>query len=66
MLSPRNEHRGGSGFHPFGIAHRTCTAMGLVELMAVCMVATILYEKNIEAVPSDYQLALTSPSRLLA
>jgi len=58
MLNPRNEHRGGSGFHPFGIAHRTCTAMGLVELMAVTQVATILHEKSIDTVPAHYQLKL--------
>jgi len=58
MMNPRNEHRGGSGFHPFGIAHRTCTAMGLVELMAVTLVATILHEKSIDTVPAEYRLKL--------
>jgi len=58
MMSPRNEHRKGGGFHPFGIGDRTCTAMGLTELMAVTLVATILHECNLEMTPSSYRLKL--------
>lgn len=57
MTSPRSEYRSG-GFHPFGIGNRTCTAMGLTELMAVTMVATILHECDVEMTPADYQLKL--------
>ena len=39
-LEPRNEHRKGGAFNPFGMHHRTCAAMGLVEMMAITMVAT--------------------------
>jgi CRP-like cAMP-binding protein/cytochrome P450 len=59
MLGPRNEHRSGRAFHPYGIAHRTCTAGGLVELMAVTMVATILHDKCVEMTPAGYDLKLT-------
>ena len=55
MMSPRNEHRKG-GFHPFGMGDRTCTAMGLTELMAVTMVATILHECDLEMTPASYRL----------
>jgi CRP-like cAMP-binding protein/cytochrome P450 len=58
MMNPRNEHRKGGGFHPFGIGDRTCTAMGLTELMAVTMVATILHECDLEMVPASYRLKL--------
>jgi len=58
MMSPRNEHRNGGGFHPFGIGDRTCTAMGLTELMAVTMVATILHECDLEMTPASYRLKL--------
>lgn len=56
MIEPRNEHRASGAFHPFGIAHRTCTAMGLVELMAVAMVATLLHELDFELTHADYRL----------
>ena len=58
MMSPRNEHRKGGGFHPFGMGDRTCTAMGLTELMAVTMVATILHECDLEMTPASYRLKL--------
>jgi CRP-like cAMP-binding protein/cytochrome P450 len=58
MMSPRNEHRKGGGFHPFGMGDRTCTAMGLTELMAVTMVATILHECELEMTPASYRLKL--------
>ncbi len=58
MMSPRNEHRKGGGFHPFGLGDRTCTAMGLTELMAVSMVATILHECDLEMTPANYRLRL--------
>lgn len=58
MMSPRNEHRNGGGFHPFGMGDRTCTAMGLTELMAVTMVATILHECDLEMAPASYRLKL--------
>ena len=57
-LEPRNEHKT-TAFHPFGIGHRTCTAMGLVELMSLTMVATLLRELEFEMSPSDYRLKLT-------
>lgn len=55
-LEPRNEHRKEQSFHPFGIGNRTCTAMGLVELMAMTMVATLLHDLKLSMDPSDYQL----------
>ncbi|MGA2537561.1 MAG: cytochrome P450 [Terracidiphilus sp.] len=58
MMSPRNEHRNGGGFHPFGMGDRTCTAMGLTELLAVTMVATILHECDLEMAPASYRLKL--------
>ena len=57
-LEPRNEHKT-TAFHPFGIGHRTCTAMGLVELMSLTMVATLLHELEFEMSPGDYRLKLT-------
>jgi cytochrome P450/CRP-like cAMP-binding protein len=56
-LEPRNEHKS-TAFHPFGIGHRTCTAMGLVELMSLTMVATLLHELDFDLSPSDYRLRL--------
>ena len=58
MLEPRNEHRTSGAFHPFGIGHRTCTAMGLVELMAMTMVATLLREVDFVMSPASYRLRL--------
>lgn len=58
MMSPRNEHRKGGAFHPFGIGNRTCTAMGLTELMAVSLVATVLHECDLEMAPAGYRLKL--------
>ncbi|MEY2563285.1 MAG: hypothetical protein QOH88_1478 [Verrucomicrobiota bacterium] len=57
-LEPRSEHKKNAAFHPFGIGHRTCTAMGLVELMTLTMVATILHELDFERSPKDYRLKL--------
>lgn len=56
-LEPRNEHKS-TAFHPFGIGHRTCTAMGLVELMSLTMVATLLHELDFDLFPHDYRLKL--------
>lgn len=56
-LEPRNEHKS-TAFHPFGIGHRTCTAMGLVELMTLTMVATLLRELDFDLFPNDYRLKL--------
>jgi CRP-like cAMP-binding protein len=58
-LEPRSEHRKGGAFHPFGIGHRTCTAMGLVELMAVTMIATLLHEIRFTQQPRSYRLKLS-------
>lgn len=58
-LPPREEHREGSAFHPYGIGDRTCTAMGLVELMSMTLVATLLHELEIKKFPPDYTLRLT-------
>lgn len=55
-LEPRMEHRKPGTFQPFGMHHRTCAAMGLVELMALTMVATLLHECDLEMVPKDYRL----------
>lgn len=57
-LEPRNEHRRNNAFHPFGIGHRTCTAVGLVELMALTQVATLLRDFELEMDPANYQLKL--------
>jgi CRP-like cAMP-binding protein len=64
---PRNEHRGGH-CHPFGLGNRTCVAGGLVEVMAVTLVATLLHERALTLDPPDYRLSLTvrplpAPSR---
>jgi CRP-like cAMP-binding protein len=59
-MEPRNEHRKKGAFNPFGMHHRTCAAMGLVELMAMTMVATILHEKDIAMEPRDYALKKTA------
>jgi cytochrome P450/CRP-like cAMP-binding protein len=56
-LEPRNEHKT-RAFHPFGIGHRTCTAMGLVELMSLTMVAALLHELDFDLFPNDYRLKL--------
>jgi CRP-like cAMP-binding protein/cytochrome P450 len=58
-LEPRSEHRKENAFHPFGIGHRTCTAMGLVELMSLTTVATLLHELRFSAHPKDYRLKLS-------
>ncbi len=57
-MPPRNEHRKLGAFNPFGMAHRTCAAMGLVELMTLTMVATLLHETELELSPADYKLRL--------
>lgn len=67
-MEPRNEHRKMGAFNPFGMQHRTCAAMGLVELMSMTMVAALLREVEIEMMPSDYKLKkvarpLPAPSR---
>jgi cytochrome P450/CRP-like cAMP-binding protein len=59
MLNPGNENRGGGAFHPFGIGHRTCTATGLVELMALTMVAVFLHQLEFQVRPAKYQLSLS-------
>ncbi|MFZ1221282.1 MAG: cytochrome P450 [Chthoniobacterales bacterium] len=58
-LEARNEHRKDGAFNPFGMHHRTCAAMGLVEMMAITMVATLLHELTLEMAPPDYQLRMT-------
>ncbi len=57
-LPPRNEHGKNDAFHPFGIAHRTCAAMGMVETMAMTLVATLLHELRLEKSPPDYRLKI--------
>ena len=57
-LPPRNEHARGDAFHPFGIAHRTCAAMGLVETMSLTAVATLLHELRMEVAPKGYRLKI--------
>lgn len=58
-MEPRNEHRKKGAFNPFGMHHRTCAAMGLVELMAMTMVATLLHEKDVAMSPSNHRLKKT-------
>ena len=58
-LEPRSEHRKLGAFNPFGMHHRTCAAMGLVELMALTMVATLVHELDLEMFPAAYQLGIT-------
>ena len=58
-LEPRNEHRKRGAFNPFGMHHRTCAAMGLVEAMAMTMVATLLRELTLEMSPPNYRLKMT-------
>jgi CRP-like cAMP-binding protein/cytochrome P450 len=58
-LEPRNEHRRLGAFNPFGMHQRTCAAMGLVELMAITLVATLLHEADLEITPADYRLRMT-------
>jgi len=55
---PRNEHRRGAS-QPFGLGERTCVAIGLVELMAMTIVATVLYEYDLAMAPPEYRLRLT-------
>lgn len=67
-LPPRNEHSKADAFHPFGIAHRTCAAMGLVETMTLTAVATLLHALRLEVAPKGYKLKirvepLPSPDR---
>lgn len=57
-LPPRNEHSRMDAFHPFGIAHRTCAAMGLVETMSMSAVATLLHELRMEIRPKGYRLKI--------
>ncbi len=57
-LPPRNEHARMDAFHPFGIAHRTCAAMGLVETMSLSAVATLLHELRMEIRPKGYRLKI--------
>ncbi|MGE0812363.1 MAG: cytochrome P450 [Vicinamibacterales bacterium] len=57
-LEPRNEHRRGNG-HPFGLGNRTCVAGGLVEVMAVTLVAGVLDAGDVSLDPPDYRLGLT-------
>ena len=52
---PRNEHRGG-GLRAFGLGHRTCSAMGLVEVMTLTLMATLLHERRVEMAPASYRL----------
>lgn len=54
-LAPRNEHKKGS-FHPFGMGQRSCTAQGIVEIMALATVAQILRR---------YELSLADPTYAL-
>jgi len=58
-LEPRMEHRKENAFHPFGIGHRTCTAMGLVEQMALTQVAALIHHLDFELSPTGYELRLT-------
>jgi CRP-like cAMP-binding protein/cytochrome P450 len=56
---PRNEHRRDGACQPFGLGDRTCVAMGLVELMAMTMVATLVHDCELAMAPPEYQLRLT-------
>lgn len=52
---PRNEHRSG-GLRPFGLGHRTCSAMGLVEVMTITLMATLLHERAVALASPSYRL----------
>lgn len=56
---PRNEHRRSQACQPFGLGDRTCAAMGLVELMAMTLVATLVHERPLAMHPLTYQLRRT-------
>lgn len=65
---PRNEHRRSQACQPFGLGDRTCAAMGLVELMAMTLVATVLQARTVAMQPPTYRLRrvvrpLPSPDR---
>ena len=57
---PRNEHRRSQACQPFGLGDRTCAAMGLVELMAMTLVATVLHTRAVAMQPRDYTLRRTT------
>ena len=57
-MAPRNEHKKGASFHPFGMGKRSCTAQGLVEIMALSTMATLLHHYEFELSPSNYQLKM--------
>jgi CRP-like cAMP-binding protein/cytochrome P450 len=56
---PRNEHRKGN-CHPFGLGNRTCVAGGLVEVMALTLIASVLDERQMVMDPRGYTLEITA------
>lgn len=56
---PRNEHRRSGACQPFGLGDRTCSAMGLVELMCMTLVATVLHARTVTLDPPGYTLRRT-------
>ncbi len=61
-LPPRNEMAKNTSFAPFGFGHRTCTAVGMVEVLVLTMVATLIREARLELDPPGYELrTMTMP-----
>ena len=54
---PRSEHRRGNG-HPFGLGDRTCVAIGLVEVMAVTLVAALVDTRAFALARPDARLSM--------
>ena len=48
VRSPRNEHRSKGAYAPWGVAPRSCAAVGLCELVATTIVATVVHELDLE------------------
>jgi CRP-like cAMP-binding protein len=48
VRAPRNEHKTKGAYAPWGVAPRSCAAVGLCELVATTIVATIVHELDLE------------------
>jgi cytochrome P450/CRP-like cAMP-binding protein len=57
-LAPREEHRKGNSYHPFGIGQRSCTAQGLVEVMSLCTMASLVHRFDLSMSPQSYSLRM--------
>ena len=57
FLPPRSEHRAkGAMFAPYGFGGRACSAVGLVEAIVLCTVATLLHTVKFELECPGYSL----------